>query len=251
MTATMTGKSSDFAALSLLSHKPPKASSYLYQLGKTKRLELVWKNNWPEKPKKKKMNEELQQSLFEDYKNLFMYADGKQSRLPSSIDCGDGWESIIRDVCEYISANNSFIAPVREPFPFAYKLDVGFHNLCRKIERTFGLKAHSLYNQKLNKRYASFPGFVTKIVRIKEKFGTLKIYYQVLDNFTRKDVRNFAASTISHERTRYASWVAGVVTYAEGLSEKTCENDGSAGELNKRGWWKTLCPECASRAEKL
>jgi hypothetical protein len=190
----------------------------------------------------KKMNNELENALLKDFSDILKV---------KSITCGDGWEQLVRTALDYIDSCTEFIAEVKEPFYGAYKLDVWLHNLSRKIEKVFGLSAYSLYTQKLSNRYDKFGGFKTKVVQIKEKLGTLHIYYEISDNFKPCDIAGFDHRSIDVERGKYVGWIRGLVDYAEALSRKTCENDGSAGVLYSCGSWKTLCYECAVNAEKL
>jgi hypothetical protein len=189
-----------------------------------------------------KMNEELEKGLLRDFPGILKV---------KTFSCGNGWEQIIRIALDYISGCTEFIAEVKEPFYGAYKLDVGLHNTARKVERLFGLPAYTLYKQKLSNRYGKFGGFKTKITEVKEKFGTLRIYYEVSDNFKPSDAAKFSKRSIDLERSKYIGWVGGIIDYAESLSGKTCENDGSPGVLHSCGSWKTLCYECATNTEKL
>ena len=190
----------------------------------------------------KKMNKALEQELLKDFPEILKV---------KMISCGDGWEQIVRTTLDYIDSCKEFIAEIKEPFYGAYKLDVGLHNLSRKIEKFFGLPAYTLYKQKLSNRYDKFGGFKTKVIQIKEKLGTLHIYYEISDNFKLRDVAGFDRRSIDLERSNYIGWVRGLIDYAEALSRKTCENDGCAGVLYSCGSWKTLCYECAIDAEKL
>jgi hypothetical protein len=58
------------------------------------------------------------------------------------------------------------------------------------------------------------------VAQMKEKFGTLRFYYDGGDEYIR-----------------------GLVSMAESLSEVTCEECGKPGELRQGGWLKTLCDE--------
>jgi hypothetical protein len=58
------------------------------------------------------------------------------------------------------------------------------------------------------------------VAQMKEKFGTLRFYYDGGDEYIR-----------------------GLVSMAESLSEITCEECGKPGELRQGGWLKTLCDE--------
>lgn len=57
-----------------------------------------------------------------------------------------------------------------------------------------------------------------KIEQIKEKFGTLRFYYQGGDDF-----------------------IHGAVWFAEGMSGMLCESCGAPGERRHGGWVRTLC----------
>ena len=58
------------------------------------------------------------------------------------------------------------------------------------------------------------------IAQIKEKFGTLRFYYDGGDDY-----------------------ISGMVTLAESMSGLTCEECGSIGERRSGGWIRTLCDE--------
>ena len=66
--------------------------------------------------------------------------------------------------------------------------------------------------------------------QIKEKFGGLRFYYRGGDEF-----------------------INGLVSFAEALSYKTCEQCGSNRNvsLRKRSWIKTECDQCVESMEKL
>ena len=64
-----------------------------------------------------------------------------------------------------------------------------------------------------------------KIAQIKEKFGSLRFYYDGGDDI-----------------------VSGMVRFAERLSDRTCEESGATGSLSKKnGWWRTLSPKMAKK----
>lgn len=60
----------------------------------------------------------------------------------------------------------------------------------------------------------------TKFVQIKSKFASLRMYYDGGDDYT-----------------------AGVISLAERLSERTCEQCGNSSVVRTKGWWTTLCDE--------
>ena len=60
-----------------------------------------------------------------------------------------------------------------------------------------------------------------RFTQVKEKWGTLRLYYEVGDEFVR-----------------------GVISMAEAMSAVTCEICGSPGKTNDIGWLSTLCEGC-------
>ena len=74
------------------------------------------------------------------------------------------------------------------------------------------------YNNRLNN--VKFPEVVA--TQVKEKYGTLRFYYNGGDDY-----------------------VDGVVSMAESMSERTCETCGAPGKLRQGGWYRTLCDEHA------
>jgi hypothetical protein len=74
--------------------------------------------------------------------------------------------------------------------------------------------------------------------QIKEKFGTLRMYYVVTE---KNHSKNYVANI---------DYIRGVIKTAECISAKTCEFTGRPGKLYTKkgeefGWWKTLCSETA------
>ena len=62
--------------------------------------------------------------------------------------------------------------------------------------------------------------------QVKEKYGTLRFYYDGGDDY-----------------------IDGVVAMAEYMSEVTCETCGAPGKLRDGGWMRTLCDEHAKEYE--
>lgn len=63
--------------------------------------------------------------------------------------------------------------------------------------------------------------------QVKEKFGTLRFYYDGGDEYIR-----------------------GLVAMAEGVSSVTCEECGVPGHLRNTGWYRTLCDGHAPNEER-
>jgi hypothetical protein len=72
----------------------------------------------------------------------------------------------------------------------------------------------------------SLDGRGVEFRQIKEKFGSLRIYWSAPSDS--------------------AEYVAGVIALAEAVSERTCESCGGPGERRGNGWIVTLCDECYS-----
>jgi hypothetical protein len=73
-------------------------------------------------------------------------------------------------------------------------------------------------------RWKSIPCPPVTIDQVKEKFGTLRFYYSGGDEH-----------------------IASIVSFAEVLTGKVCEETGAPADLVRRGYWyKTLSPEAAS-----
>ncbi len=75
------------------------------------------------------------------------------------------------------------------------------------------------------------PSKTFRLLQIKEKFGTLRIYSENGNKFTGE-----------------------LISLAEKESEETCEICGSKdlveNKATKTGWWKTLCDKCRTESEK-
>jgi len=69
-----------------------------------------------------------------------------------------------------------------------------------------------------------------KWFQIKEKYGTLRLYYNGGEGF--------------------GGYVDGVISMAESLSAVTCEQCGNAGSRRGGGWIVTLCDSCSEKRGK-
>ncbi len=88
------------------------------------------------------------------------------------------------------------------------------NTLCREIKH---------HQDKKNKNSTDEDGEENnvKASQVKEKFGGLRFYTYGGDDI-----------------------VYGLVSFAESLSYKVCENCGNKGNLYQDGWWKTSCEPC-------
>ena len=192
------------------------------------------------------MNEDLEKKLYADFPVLFQEhnLDMSQTCMCWGLECGDGWEPIIRQACEILSSKRSGAIRKKDAYPYQDKLEVWFHNKCRKIERLLHIPHGTLYQARYDK-FKQFKGFGVKFTQVKEKFGTLRMYYDIYNLYTPEEVKDVSEETLKNEYARYAGYVNGVLSFAEELSEHTCEKDGKPGVLSTKGWWKVLCEDCA------
>jgi len=140
---------------------------------------------------------------------------------------GDGWYNIIDQLCSHIQHHidwkneqrdraikfNNMITEAgygnRKPFQEYYK---GYRDIDEQIEKT------------LEKGLRPVPDTIPQVVvtQVKEKFGTLRFYYEAGDDI-----------------------IDGMVRMAEGMSSCTCEECGKPGKTVGGGWIRTLCDEHA------
>ena len=138
------------------------------------------------------MNNDLDNKLCEKYPLIF--ADRHKPKTESvmfwGFECGDGWYNIIDAMCAIIQGH------------------INFQNNKRRIY--------------LEKNYEDIPDHVPQVVavQVKEKFGSLRFYYDGGDDY-----------------------INGVVNMAVIMSEKTCMECGSPGTMRTDGWWHVACEE--------
>ena len=191
------------------------------------------------------MNEELQEKLYADFPELFQEhkLDMSQTCMCWGLECGDGWEPIIRHACAMLSGSSRIPVRKKELFPYQDKFQVWLHNKCRRIERVLKLPHGTLY-QVPSDRYVTCKGFGVKFTQIKQKFGTLRIYYDIYPKYTEEEIADVCIKKLDNQRLRYEGFVDGVIEFAIHLSSHTCERDGNPGTLESKGWWSTLCEKC-------
>jgi len=117
----------------------------------------------------------------------------------------------------------AFFAGVHEPItqnlmPFGCDCEDGWYHL---IESFCRLAKDELAQQKTP--------CSLKFIQIKEKFGGLRLYYDLSLACEPQRQREIEAS------------IAALARFAEDLSYQTCEATGLPGHLYQTGWHKTLC----------
>jgi hypothetical protein len=143
------------------------------------------------------MNKTLDQQLCERYPKIFAnrYADMTTTAMCWGFECGDGWFNILDQLCSQIQHH------------------IDWKERQREVVIRLNSKATS-------EEIREVPKEISQVVaeQVKEKYGTLRFYYDGGD-----------------ER------ISGMVTLAEGMSEVTCEQCGAPGLSRHGGWVRTLC----------
>jgi hypothetical protein len=131
------------------------------------------------------MREELDESLCAKYPKIFVnrHGDMKETLMCWGFEHGDGWYPIIDSLCANIQHH------------------IDWNN--KNFEKGYT-------------QYKQVPQVVA--VQVKEKFGTLRFYYNGGDDV-----------------------IDGMVRMAESWSAVACEECGAPGTQNSQGWIKTLC----------
>lgn len=159
------------------------------------------------------MREELDKELCERYPLIFAQRNGsiQETCMAWGFACGDGWFNILDRACALI---RNHINWRRQQIESAQK----FNSELAKA------KADDFENwpDAWLREPREVPEPVEQVValQVKEKFGGLRFYYSGGDDYIR-----------------------GVVSMAEEMSYRTCEECGAPGTTDKGGWIRTLCEE--------
>jgi hypothetical protein len=181
------------------------------------------------------MSPELDKQLCDKYPKIFAnrYKSAQESCLAFGIECGDGWYNILDNLCA--SANHMWSTSVEIDADDAVKLDIK--------ENPYG------------GYFAPVPAPQMVASQVKEKFGTLRFYY---DLEFEPNIVELSKKYPDLEKVmdRYNAFFDGIVHMAEIMSSRTCELSGLYGEMHvsggtRFGWYKTLNPELAKTRQDL
>lgn len=189
------------------------------------------------------MRDELDKQLCEQYPKIFA-----QRNLPMSETCmcwgfahGDGWFNIIAALCgaiqwhidqrekdiercnQWQAEREAALAGDWTAFNKKHEKALNDPKWAEWIERE---KRDLTQPTVPTWMVAKEPIPQVEAVQVKEKFGTLRFYYEGGDEYIR-----------------------GLVTMAEAMSAYTCEVCGAPGEARGGGWIQTLCDEHAAERE--
>ena len=142
------------------------------------------------------MNEQLDKQLCEKYPKIFAnrYKPMTETAMCWGFECGDGWYNIIDRLCANIQHHIDWSHKGKE---FDIKWNEANPNKQRPVK------------EPVNQVIAA---------QVKEKFGTLRFYYDGGDDYIR-----------------------GLTSMAESMSAYTCEKCGDAGKIRGMGWLYTAC----------
>lgn len=163
------------------------------------------------------MQPELQKKFYEKYPVLFQDVDKsmQESCMYWGIAFGAGWATIFDQLCEYLT---------------------------RLTSRSVHLKAAP--GQEAHK-FIKCPYPSIKFEQVKEKFGTMCVYWSVLPYPEYESLKGQLDNPADLDRQlkRFSAHVSNAVSYAEFLSSKTCEITGQPGKLITGGWLKVRSEE--------
>jgi len=175
------------------------------------------------------MTEAEEHPLFKKYPKIF-----KKLRY---LETSEGWNSILDMACSSIQWH---IDSTRKQRATAIKynrvLRRALNGDLRGLEHWYTYKgnlsewgAKKVLSDINEAQFRVVPEYCKQVyaVQIKEKFGTLRFYYDGGDEY-----------------------VSGVVTMAEGMSSCTCESCAKPGLRRSGGWVRTLCDDCNIDVEK-
>lgn len=138
--------------------------------------------------------------------------------------CGDGWVTLIQSLCELLENKFFRFLPIIKP------------EVITEEDNRFGF-----FRQPNEK-----PTFCFQ--QIKEKFGTLRIYYSL--EFPELDWTIFDKKAVEKLQDEDRLEIRGAVNAIERMSGFICENTGEPGfPCSIHGWHKTLSKKEAKRLD--
>lgn len=179
------------------------------------------------------MDIELDTKLCSKYPKMFAerYADMKTTAMCWGFEHGNGWFNILDALCSNIQhhidwsiKNNASDLEFNQMV--ASMLAGDFTEFNKKSEMWSADYRKRMKEEFVEKGTRRVREIVPQVVvqQVKEKFGTLRFYYSGGDEVVR-----------------------GMVSMAESMSARTCEECGSPGKQVGGGWITTLCQEHAEK----
>lgn len=182
------------------------------------------------------MREELDKLLCEKYPRLFRdrHAPMTQSCMCWGFCCGDGWFNILNALCSNIQQHIEWKRSQRAR-ALVYNRRLKRAIAAQNVSYMLPSNAITWQIQEAEEamalgKYREVPEKVqyVRVAQVKEKFGTLRFYYEGGDEY-----------------------VAGLVSMAESMSAVTCEECGVPGKTGGDGWIRTLCDSCRTNSKEV
>jgi len=171
------------------------------------------------------MKQELDNYLCTTYPKLFKnrHGDMKETLMCWGFECGDGWFNILNQLCGDIQSHIDWRNNTRQrDLQKKEAYDHGYEALVKFFQGKLSEPTdYDFQNAERTMREGvtvqdEIPQVVVE--QVKEKFGTLRFYYQGGDEY-----------------------INGLARMAESMSGVMCEECGSPGTTNGGGWVRTLC----------
>jgi hypothetical protein len=182
------------------------------------------------------MKEELDALLCKTYPKIFVnrYKDMKETCMCWGFECGDGWYNIINTLCSNIQNHVDWSHK-------QYKFDTDYNSMVADMQ-SGNFKSFDDYATNVSDAFKETrrleilengfrevkqpcPQVVAE--QVKEKFGSLRFYYQGGDDY-----------------------ISGMTSFAESLSAIICEGCGVPSKItNTIGWINNLCTACTNQRE--
>ena len=177
------------------------------------------------------MNQVLEDQLFKKYPKIFKQKDlsPQETCMCWGIECGDGWYNLLDQLCSGIQQHIDWKEEQHhKDIEFNRVLSLALAGDRTELEdwtsRSWNREEYiqELIETGLREVTPLVPQVVA--VQVKEKFGTLRFYYEGGDNYTH-----------------------GMIRLADNLSAVTCDVCGAPGEIRGRGWVTVRCDEHAKK----
>lgn len=169
--------------------------------------------------------------LTEKYSLLFYHEEGSLEPFALfGFECSEGWYDLISTACYCITSEYRHNVIRCNYIEECLADTTKYLNTVRTWRKT---QTDEEILKELQDEYVKYTALaeeaklkLPKFTQIKEKFGTLRMYYDGGDDVTRA-----------------------VTTFAEIMSSRTCEVCGDKGETIRTGWHRTLCSEHNKKKE--
>jgi len=182
------------------------------------------------------MKQELDKLLCEKYPKMMVNRnkDMKETCMCWGFECGDGWFNILNQLMSQIQHHIDWKEKQRAGAikynEMAAQAKAGNFDL---FEETMKALPNDEYKEKrlaeiVAGDFRPVPESIPQVTldQVKEKFGTLRFYYQGGDDY-----------------------ISGMVSLAESMTAVTCENCGNPGSCRGGGWVHTYCTPCEEARE--